>query len=61
MRRVRLKLTATERLLFIAAATLYLVGLFGALGLLDMGQRTDLWLLIFGGGVAFLVTLRRLF
>ena len=61
MRRVHLSLTSMERVFFILAATLYVLGLFGALGLLDIGQRTVTWLLVFGGGVAFLVTLRRLF
>ena len=59
MRRVHL--TSVERLFFILAAISYLLGLFGALGLLDTGQRTVTWLLAFGGGVAFLLTLRRLF
>lgn len=60
VRRARLSLTSVERLSFILAATLYLLGLFGALGLLDIEQRVVMLLLVLGGGVAFLVTLRRL-
>lgn len=55
------RLQSAERFLFILAATIYLVGLFGGIGLLDMPVSTAVILLAVGGGIEFIITLRLLF
>jgi hypothetical protein len=51
------RLNAGERLAFILGATVYMVGLFGGLGLLAMPAGTAMMLLAVGGGLQLLVTL----
>ncbi len=52
-RRRDLRLRGIERPLVICGATLYLIGLFGGLGLLEMGATTSILLLVIGGGLGF--------
>jgi uncharacterized membrane protein YiaA len=55
------RLGTVERLLFIGGATLYLIGLFGGMRLLDMATTTALFLLALGGGLQLIVTLSLVF
>ncbi|MGC9522579.1 MAG: hypothetical protein ACP5HG_11945 [Anaerolineae bacterium] len=57
----RLRLTSVERLLFILGATVYVVGLFGGLGLLAMPLPTAVLLLAVGGGLQLIVTISLIF
>ncbi len=59
--RPRVRLTAVERLLFITGATLYVVGLFGSVGLLPMQTSTSVILLAVGGGLQLAMTLLLIF
>ncbi|MGC9468403.1 MAG: hypothetical protein ACP5HS_07420 [Anaerolineae bacterium] len=54
-------MSPTERILFILGATVYLVGLFGGLGLLAMPVDTAIILLAIGGGIPLAVMLSMLF
>lgn len=60
-RRRDLRLRGIERTLVIFGATLYLVGLFGGFGLLEMGTMTSILLLVIGGGLGFGVLFSRIF
>jgi hypothetical protein len=51
----------TERVLFILAATLYVIGLFGGIGLLTMPTSTAILLLALGGGLQLVVSLTLIF
>ncbi|MGC9349552.1 MAG: hypothetical protein ACP5JG_15550 [Anaerolineae bacterium] len=55
------RLGSVERLLFIFGATLYVVGVFGGVGLLEMPSATALTLLMVGGGLQLVVTLSLIF
>lgn len=57
----RISLQGAERLLFIVGAVLYVVGLFGSVGLLPMPIGTAVLLLALGGGMQFIVTLTLVF
>ena len=59
--RDQLRMRGTERVLFILGATLYLVGLFGGIGLLDMPASTAILLLALGGGLQLAVSLMLIF
>lgn len=59
--RKSLRLQPIERLLFILSATVYVVGLFGGVGLLAMPVSTAVVLLAVGGGLQLAVTLSMLF
>ena len=52
------RLDPVERLLFILGATVYVVGLFGGIGLLAMPTTTAVVLLGVGGGMQLFVNLR---
>lgn len=56
-----LRLRGSERVVFILGATLYLVGLFGGIGLLDMPASTAILLLALGGGLQLAVSLTLIF
>ena len=56
-----LRLRGSERVVFILGATLYLVGLFGGIGLLDMPASTAVLLLAVGGGLQLAVSLTLIF
>ena len=51
----------SERVVFILGATLYLVGLFGGIGLLAMPSSTAILLLALGGGLQLAVSLTLVF
>jgi len=55
------RLTAVERVLFILGASVYIVGLFGGVGLLPMPLSTAVTLLAVGGGLQLTVTLLSIF
>lgn len=55
------RLRPAERLLFILGATVYVVGVFGGIGLLPMPITTAMILLAVGGGVQLAVTLSLVF
>ncbi len=55
------RLLGAERALVISGATLYLVGLFGGLGLLAMPATTTILLLAVGGGLLLALTLTLIF
>jgi cytochrome c oxidase subunit IV len=55
------KLQPVERMLFVVSATLYLVGLFGWIGLLAMPVDTAVTMLAIGGGIQIALTLRTVF
>ena len=59
--RRRIRLESWERLVFILGATVYLIGLFGGLGLLAMPVTTAVILLAIGGGLQLIVTLGLVF
>lgn len=59
--RRQVRLGSVERLLFIFGATLYVVGAFGGIGLLEMPSGTAVILLMVGGGMQLLVTLSLIF
>jgi hypothetical protein len=52
-----LRLLPFERLLFIFSAVIYLVGLFGGIGLLPMPVGTATIMLAIGGGIQIAVSL----
>lgn len=52
------RLEPVERLLFILGATVYVVGVFGGIGLLAMPMSTAVVLLAVGGGLQLFVNLR---
>ncbi len=52
--RGRIRLDNLERWLVIAGSALYLIGLFGGLGLLAMPAVTTILLLALGGGMGLL-------
>ena len=56
-----LRLRGSERVVFILGATLYLVGLFGGIGLLAMPASTAILLLAVGGGLQLAVSLTLIF
>jgi hypothetical protein len=55
------RLKGIERILFILAVPLYLIGLFGGSGLLNLTLNTAIWLLSIGGGLMLVVCLTILF
>ena len=55
------RLTPTERVLFILGASVYVVGLFGGVGLLPMPLSTAVTLLAIGGGLQLAMTLLLIF
>jgi hypothetical protein len=55
------RLDPLERVLFILGATIYVVGVFGGIGLLAMPLVTAMILLSIGGGMQLVVTLRLIF
>lgn len=57
----RVRLQGVERVLFIAGATLYLIGLFGGVGLLAMLPSTAMVLLALGGGCQLAVVVLLMF
>ena len=59
--RGKVRLEPIERLLFILGATLYIVGLFGGIGLLSMPLMTAVILLAVGGGLHLAVLFRLVF
>ena len=59
--RSSLRMRGAERVLFILAATLYVVGLFGGVGLLTMPAPTAILLLALGGGLQLAVSLTLIF
>jgi hypothetical protein len=59
--RNNLRLKGVERILFILAVPLYLIGLFGGSDLLDLDLNTAIWLLSIGGGLMLVVCLTILF
>jgi hypothetical protein len=50
-----------ERILFIVGATLYVIGLFGGLSMLDMPTMTATMLLALGGGMLLALALMFVF
>jgi len=50
-----------ERVLFILGALLYLIGVFGGIGLLAMPPTTAILLLGIGGGLLLVLTLTFIF
>jgi hypothetical protein len=54
-------LKGLERILFIIAAPIYLIGLFGGTGLLDLSINNAIFLLSIGGGLLLGVCLAILF
>ena len=59
--RTSVRLTPTERVLFILGAVVYVVGLFGGVGLLPMPLSTAVTLLAIGGGLQLAMTLLLIF
>ncbi len=59
--RTSVRLTPTERVLFILGAVVYVVGLFGGVGLLPMPLSTAVTLLAIGGGLQLAMTLLWIF
>ena len=57
----QLRMRGSERVVFILGATLYLVGLFGGIGLLAMPASTAILLLALGGGLQLAVSLTLIF
>jgi len=55
------RLTPTERVLFILGASVYVVGLFGGVGLLPMPLSKAVTLLAIGGGLQLAMTLLLIF
>jgi hypothetical protein len=59
--RRQVRLSPAERVLFILGATVYVVGVFGGVGLLAMPLATAVVLLAVGGGLQLVMTLLLIF
>ncbi len=57
----KLQIRGVERVLFILGALLYLIGVFGGIGLLAMPPTTAILLLGIGGGLLLVLTLTFIF
>jgi len=55
------RMRGAERILFIVGATLYVVGLFGGLSMLEMPAMTATMLLALGGGMLLALALMFVF
>ncbi|MFN2109376.1 MAG: hypothetical protein ACK2UI_06920 [Anaerolineae bacterium] len=55
------RMRGAERILFIVGATLYVIGLFGGLSMLDMPTMTATMLLALGGGMLLALALMFVF
>ena len=56
-----MRLRGAERILFILGATIYILGAFGGLKLIDIPVNTAIILLVVGGGLLLIVNLSILF
>lgn len=56
-----MRLRGAERVLFILGVTIYIIGAFGGLQLMEMPINTAIILLVVGGGMLLIVNLAILF
>ena len=55
------RMRGAERILFVVGATLYVIGLFGGLSMLEMPTMTAIMLLALGGGMLLALALMFVF